>query len=97
MLWLSSDDTHFFVELLDSDWSRWGQEDSVGYPVAYRQKGDRIISKFETTQQESEDGAPVWARAGLYLYPEIVNLAVIDAAGNPVGDAVVVGPLAGSP
>ena len=97
VLWLSSDDTHFFVELFDSDWSRWGQRDSVGYPVASRQKGDRIISKFEITQQESGSGAPVWARAGLYLYPEIFNLALIDSAGNPVGDAVVTGPLAGSP
>jgi hypothetical protein len=93
VLWRDSQDTHFYVQLLDGDWSEWGQQDSAGYPTEYRQRGDRIINGFQLTPQAPGAGTPQWARAGLYLYPEIANLSVIDAAGNSVGDAVIMGPL----
>jgi hypothetical protein len=97
VLWLSPQDTHFFVQLLDSGWSPWGQQDSAGYPTGYRRKGDRIISGFHITQHANRAGSPLWARAGLYLYPQIVNLAVINDTGDFVGDAVIVGPLQAGP
>lgn len=97
VLWLSPDDTHFYVQILDRNWSVWGQQDSVGYPHETRQKGDRILSKFSIAQQQSDVEAPTWARAGLYLYPEVTNLALIDHTGEPAGDAIVVGPLQAGP
>jgi hypothetical protein len=95
VLWLSSDDTHFFVNFLDEEQQLWGQQDSVGYPREYRRKGDRILSKFDITRKEQAGTNPYWARAGLYLYPQIVNVPVIDDSGDPIGDAVNMGLLAG--
>jgi hypothetical protein len=92
-LWLSTDDTHFFVHLLDDSGQLQGQKDTEGYPTAYRNKGDRVISKFDITFSQGVTAIPEWARVGLYKYPEVANLLVIDEAGNPVTDAVVVGPL----
>ncbi len=91
VLWLSPEDTHFFVQLLDSNMLPWGQQDSVGYPTKDRQKGDRVINKFDITRDSPKAGAPVWARAGLYLYPEIINLPLVDEMGQTVGDTVLIG------
>lgn len=97
VLWLSADDTHFFVHLMDQDEQFWGQQDSVGYPTAYRHKGDRILSVFDIKSEAETGTAAHWSRAGVYLYPQVVNVPVVDDAGNPVNDAVLMGPLDGGP
>jgi hypothetical protein len=97
VLWLSPDNTHFYVQVLDREEQIWGQQDSGGYPTDSRRKGDRIFTGFDITSTEGTPGTPAWGRAGLYLYPQVVNLPVIDEAGNPVGDTVVMGPLGGEP
>lgn len=97
VLWLSADNTHFFVHLLGEHELFWGQQDSAGYPTAYRQKADRVVSKFDITRTGEASVSPHWGRIGLYLYPQIDNVPVIDGAGNPMGDAVVVGPLGRGP
>jgi hypothetical protein len=98
VLWLDPDDTHFFVHMLDEGGRVWGQSDAVGYPSANRRKGDRAITKFDITQRDSASPGPqTWVRIGMYWYPEVVNVPVIDGQGNQVGDAVVVGPLNGGP
>jgi hypothetical protein len=97
VLWLHPDDTHFFVYLMDQDEEPLGQQDSVGYPTQSRQKGDRILTKFDITHSQKALARPNWGRAGIYLYPQIVNLPVIDGAGNALGDAVMLGPLDGEP
>jgi hypothetical protein len=93
VLWESPDDTHFFVHLVDDEGQLWGQQDAVGYPTAHRDKGDRIISAFDISIRQEAPSGPYLTRAGLYLYPEIVNVPVIDDAGNPVGDTVSLGPV----
>jgi hypothetical protein len=93
VLWLNPDDTHFFVHLLGEEDQIQGQQDAVGYPTVYRNKGDRILSVFDITSPEQVPMKPEWARVGLYTYPEVVNVPVIDEAGNPVADAVLMGPL----
>ncbi|MGD9048052.1 MAG: hypothetical protein PVF77_08375, partial [Anaerolineae bacterium] len=97
VLWLSPDDTHFFVQVLDGEERLWGRQDSAGYPTEFRQKGDRVLTRFDITISEGTSGMPHWGRAGTYLYPQVVNVPVIDNAGNPVGDTVVMGPLSGEP
>jgi hypothetical protein len=84
--------------MLDEGGRVWGQSDAVGYPSANRRKGDRAITKFDITQRDSASPGPqTWVRIGMYWYPEVVNVPVIDGQGNQVGDAVVVGPLSGGP
>ena len=93
VLWLNPDSSHFSVRLFDEVDHMWGQEDGAGYPTAYRRKGDRIISKFDITKSGSEALVPHWARLGLYLYPLVVDVPVIDSAGNEITDAISIGPL----
>jgi hypothetical protein len=97
VLWQSPDDTHFYVQLLDSDQQYLGQQDGDGYPAAHRAKGDRIISRFDINQKQELAPGRYWLRVGLYLFPDVVNVSLIDEAGNPVGDAVLLGPVAEGP
>ena len=97
VLWSSPNDTHFYLRLVDPEGRPWGQEDSVGYPTTYRQKGDRIMSEFYITKQDTASSTPRTARVGLYLYPQVINVPVIDDAGNPIDETVTIGPLDGGP
>jgi hypothetical protein len=97
VLWRSADDVHFFVQFLDAKGQQWDQRDVAGYPTAYRQKGDRVASAFDINVQPNAFSGPYWARIGLYLYPQLVNVSVTDSAGNPAGDTVLVGPWGGEP
>ena len=93
VLWLDPGDTHFFVHLSDTSEQSWGQQDSEGYPLEHRRKGDRVVSVFDITAEENASPTPYWARIGLYRYPDLVNVPLINEAGNPIGDAVMIGPL----
>ncbi len=97
VLWLNAEDTHFFVHLLDGQGRQQGQQDAVGYPTAYRQKGDRVVNKFDIMLEGDSLADPYWARVGLYVYPQVVNVPFIDQAGNPAADSVTVGPLGRGP
>jgi hypothetical protein len=90
VLWQSSEETHFFVHLLDEDGQKIGQQDGVGYPTAYRRSGDHILSKFDISDTEGAFPGGQRLRVGMYLYPQVENLPVIDGEGNPVADAVVI-------
>jgi hypothetical protein len=97
VLWLDPHDTHFYLHLLGHEGQLWGQQDSVGYPTAHRQKGDRIVSEFYITDQGPTSSGPHTARVGLYFYPQVINVPVIDDAGNPIDETVTMGPLDGGP
>ncbi len=97
VLWLSPQDTHFYLHLLDQDGQLWVQKDSVGYPTTYRQKGDRIIIEFDINNRDPALSTMHTARVGLYFYPQVINVPVIDAAGNPIDEMVTMGPLDGGP
>jgi hypothetical protein len=97
VLWLSPHDTHFYLNLLGREGQLWGQQDRVGYPSTYRQKGDRIISQFDIINQYPASSTAQTARIGLYLYPQVINLPVIDDAGHPIDETVTIGPLDGGP
>jgi hypothetical protein len=97
ILWLNPQDTHFYLHLSDREGQLWGRQDSVGYPTAHRQKGDRIIGEFDIINQGSGSSTAHTARVGLYFYPQVINVPVIDDAGNPIDETVTMGPLDGSP
>jgi hypothetical protein len=91
-LWLDPDDTHFFVRWLGDGEQVLGQGDGVGYPTAYRRKGDRVISLFDITVEGQPATELSRLTSGVYRYPEVSNLPVIDESGNAVADSVVLGP-----
>jgi hypothetical protein len=92
-LWQADEETHFYVHLLDGDKEQWGQRDSTGYPTMLRRKGDRVVSLFDITVFEEVPPEPHWARVGLYTFPEVIDVPIIDHAGNPITSTIVIGPL----
>jgi len=92
VLWQSPENSHFSIQVLDAAGQQWAQQDSVGYPPAYRRKGDRILSAFDITLAEDAPQGLYETRMGVYLYPQVVNVPLVDGAGNPAGYVVPVGP-----
>jgi len=84
-------DYHFFAHLLDGDGGLRGQHDGAGFPTVSWRAGDLVLNRFSIPF--SPDLPPgryqVWA--GLYTYPDVVNVPVVDVVGNPVGDRVALG------
>jgi hypothetical protein len=85
------EDYHFFVHLLDNEGSLRSQHDAVGFPAASWQSGDIVLSRFPVLipPDLSPGSYQVWA--GLYTFPDVVDVSFLDVAGNPAGDRVALG------
>ncbi len=81
-------DYHFFNHLVDGESRRWGQEDGVGYRASAWQAGDLIVSWFDLQIAADAPPGPFWVRTGMYTYPDVATVPVVDAQGQPVSDAV---------
>jgi hypothetical protein len=86
--WLPGDadgaNYHFFNHLSDVKGKGVGQADLPAYPAAQWREGDRVISFFFAPLADH----PETIRVGMYTYPDIVNVPVVDSAGQIVGDAL---------
>jgi hypothetical protein len=81
-------DVHWFNQLEDQAGQRWGQFDTVGWPAARWQPGDRVLVHFDLSIAPEASPGPYVLRVGQYTYPEIENIPVVDVAGNPADYAV---------
>jgi hypothetical protein len=86
-------DYHVFAHLVDADGARIGQHDLSSFPAASWQTGDLVWTRFEIEADGEAPSGDYWIRLGMYSYPDIVNAPVVDAVGNPVSDAMIVGPI----
>ena len=93
VLWEGESDTHFYVHLVDAAGTQLGQRDGDGFATASRKVGDHIVTLFDITLADSEPGKAIWARVGMYTYPDLVGVPVIDANGDPIVADVGLGPL----
>jgi hypothetical protein len=83
----SAADYHFFNHLLDSQGSRVSQADATAFPAQQWRPGDTVISRFLLPWPGDAEG-PLTMRTGMYTYPDIESVPVLDSAGNPYADAV---------
>ncbi|MCD6344874.1 MAG: glycosyltransferase family 39 protein [Anaerolineae bacterium] len=83
----------FYTHLLDQDGRLVSQYDGNGYPTAYWQASDLVISRFPLNIPGDLAPGTYAVRAGIYSWPEIINIPVIDSQGNAVDDGVTVGKL----
>jgi hypothetical protein len=72
-------DYHFFNH------AEGAQADGAGYPSRYWRDGDLVISFFDL-----QAAGPV--QVGMYEYPSVINVPVMDVAGEPFSDAVTARP-----
>jgi hypothetical protein len=85
-------DYHFFNHLVDARGERWGQKDGPGLPPWAWRPGGAVLSTFDLSLAPDLPPGRYWLRTGMYRYPEIENVPVLDAMGSPVADAVMLGP-----
>ncbi len=86
-------DYHWFNHLVDEADKRVGQMDGVGFPSRSWRVGDTVVTWFDVPIAPDAAPGAYKMRVGMYTYPDIQNVPVVDSAGNPVSDAVEVGPL----
>lgn len=87
--WSSPQDTHSCGRALDVNGDTIGERDGPGYPAVDRRQGDHVVGEVDITFPLDKSLEFWTARVGQYRYPVVANLAVVDAAGNPATDFVV--------
>jgi 4-amino-4-deoxy-L-arabinose transferase-like glycosyltransferase len=83
----SSADYHFFNHLIDSSGQRVSQADGAAFSASQWHPGDVVISRF-SLPWPTDIGESLTVRVGMYTFPEIENVPVLDIAGLPLSDAV---------
>jgi 4-amino-4-deoxy-L-arabinose transferase-like glycosyltransferase len=73
---------HFFNHLLSADGARLAQVDAPAFRPDQWRAGDQVISRF--VMPWPPDGTAV--RLGMYRYPELTAVPLLDVAGNPYAD-----------
>jgi len=84
---------HIFNHLLDADGARVAQMDSSTLPTASWQVGDVVVQTLTLTIPEDVPEGPYRMAVGMYTYPDLETVGVVDPAGNRVSDRVTLGPL----
>jgi 4-amino-4-deoxy-L-arabinose transferase-like glycosyltransferase len=82
---------HFFTHLLDEAGTLRSQHDGVGFPTTSWRAGDLVLSRFSIPVPPDLPPGRYRVWAGLYTHPDVVNVPVLDVAGNPAGDRVALG------
>ncbi len=86
-------DIHWFNQLLDRAGRQWGQLDGAGLPTAEWRAGDTVLTWFDIPISPEAPNPPYFVRCGSYTYPDVVNVQLLDSAGNPAGEFVELGPV----
>ncbi len=86
-------DVHWFNHLVDGEGAHWGQMDGVGFPASGWRVGDTVLTWFDVAISDDAPPPPYFIRSGMYTYPDIVNISLLDAAGNPAGEFIELGPV----
>lgn len=87
-------DYHFFVHLLDGEGHLRSQHDGVPLPTPSWRAGDLVLSRFTVPIPQDLPAGTYEIRAGLYTYPDIQGIPIVDALGNPVEGSALLGTVA---
>jgi hypothetical protein len=86
-------DIHWFNHLVDGEGALQGQMDGVGFPASEWCVGDIVLTWFDIAIAEGAPPPPYFVHSGMYTYPEVVNVSLVDVAGNPAGEFIELGPI----
>ena len=84
---------HLFNHLLDATGERLAQADGGTLPAHAWEVGDVVVQSFSLTLPADAPPGPYAMRVGMYTFPEMENQPLLDVAGLPAADAVLLGPL----
>ncbi len=79
---------HFTVQLLDDEGRKWSQDDHAGFPTREWHAGDLVLSRFQLPLPSDLAPGVYSLRGGMYSYPEVQSVPVVDPRGAPVDDGV---------
>lgn len=79
-------DYHFFNHLLNADGQRVAQTDAAAFTPWQWHAGDVVVSRFTLDLPETADSFTL--RTGMYRYPSLEPVLLLDVAGNPYTDAI---------
>ena len=77
----AGDDYHVFAHLLDASGALVAQRDEPTLSTGYWRAGDLVVNYFDLNAA----GSPGSVQSGMYAYPSLAPVDVLDAAGNPAG------------
>jgi 4-amino-4-deoxy-L-arabinose transferase-like glycosyltransferase len=92
LFWRTADnpdaaDYHIFNHLLDATGARVAQADGAAFAGQQWHAGDVVVSRF-VLPVPTDVAPPLTMRAGMYRFPSLESVPVLDEAANPVGDFV---------
>ena len=79
---------HFTVQLLDERGGLHSQDDHLGFSAADWATGDIVLSRFVVNLPDDLAPGGYLLRTGIYSYPDIVGVPVVNPEGEPIDDAV---------
>jgi len=82
-----SEDLHWFNHLMDAQGRRWAQFDHGAWPSDNWRPGDMVWTYFDLSVDPQAAPGPYTLRVGQYTLPDVENIPLLDAAGNPTADA----------
>ena len=80
-------DFHIFNHLINGQQNRVAQADAAAFAGAQWRPGDVVISRFHLPLA-TQPQPPLLMRVGMYRFPSLENVPVLDEAANPAADAV---------
>ncbi len=90
-------DYHFTVQLLDEEGNLRAQDDHAAFPADYWRSGDLVLSRFVIPVPADLQAGDYHLHAGMYSFPEITGVPVVNAQGRPVDAGVSLGTLMNHP
>ncbi len=82
-------DTHFTVQVLSAEGNLIAQDDHAGFPSSTWEAGDLVLASFEIPLDGAIEPGMYQVRAGMYSYPDVQFVPVVDVTGRPVDDGVL--------
>ena len=80
-------DYHIFNHLLDAAGARVTQADGAAFAARQWRAGDGVVSRF-VLPVPADVAPPLTMRVGMYRFPSLESVPVLDEAANPAGDFV---------
>lgn len=80
-------DYHLFNHLIDGSGARIAQADGAAFSGDQWRAGDVVINRF-MLPLTGEAQPPLTMRVGMYRFPSLENVPVLDEAANPASDAI---------
>jgi 4-amino-4-deoxy-L-arabinose transferase-like glycosyltransferase len=84
---------HWFNHLLDGEGQLRGQQDGPSFLTQNWRVGDTILNWFDVQIPTDAPPGEYTMRVGMYAYPAIANVPLLDTNGEPEGEWAEIGPL----